>query len=149
EQHEDLDSMFRVNWVPAPAPAAGDHPSVVELAGELADLTEVPDIVLVHLDGHRVDHSGQSLSRAARDVTNPVLAMMQEWLADDRFDHARLAFATRGAVAADDSEALTDVAAAAAWGLVRSAQVENPSAFVLADIDGTPESAAALSAAFT
>ncbi len=78
-----------------------------------------------------------------------MLAMMQEWLDDDRFDHARLAFATHGAVAADDTETVTDIAAAAVWGLVRSAQVENPSAFILLDLDDTPESAAALPALFT
>jgi polyene macrolide polyketide synthase len=148
DQRDDLDSMFRINWVPAPVTAGPDRLTVVDLDGELADLAEVPDVVLVRLDGHG-DHSGRSLSVAAREVTNRVLAMMQEWLADDRFDHARLAFATYGAVAVDDAETVTDVAAAAVWGLVRSAQVENPSAFVLLDIDGTAESAAALPAVLT
>ena len=71
DQHDDLDSMFRVNWVPAPVTNAAEPPAVVELRGELADLTDVPDVVLVRLDGH----GEQGLSAAAREVTNRVLAM--------------------------------------------------------------------------
>ena len=42
---------------------------------------------------------------------------------------------TRGAVALP-GEDITDLGAAAVWGLVRSAQTENPGRIVLADIDG-------------
>jgi pimaricinolide synthase PimS1 len=186
DQHDDLDSLFRVNWVPAPATGTSDMPEVVELTGELADLTDVPDVVLVRLTGdpsgppvsgltssagssatseraaqegrHRVQahspasgasQSDTAMAASAQQVTNRVLTMVQEWLADDRFGHARLAFATRGAVAADEHETVTDVAAATVWGLVRSAQVENPSAFVLFDLDDTEATTAALPALLT
>ncbi len=134
ENHDDIDSMFRVNWMPAPTPSpTGPLPTVVELTGELDSLADVPDVVLVRLDGH----DGDDVAAAARGVTNRVLALVQEWLTEPRFAGARLAFATHGAVAADEHESVTDVAAASVWGLVRSAQVENPSAFVLFDIDDT------------
>ncbi|WP_420712938.1 SpnB-like Rossmann fold domain-containing protein, partial [Streptomyces sp. MMG1121] len=55
---------------------------------------------------------------------------MREWLADERFAATRLVFVTRGAVAVA-AEGVEDLAAAAVWGLVRSAQSENPDRFVL------------------
>ena len=76
-----------------------------------------------------------------------MLGAVQEHLAGG----SRLAVVTRGAVAAVPGEAAAGGAAglagAAAWGLVRSAQAEEPGRLVLIDTDGTPESAAALPAA--
>ncbi|MFD8125131.1 hypothetical protein ACFV3T_29435, partial [Streptomyces albidoflavus] len=55
------------------------------------------------------------------------LARLQEWLATDHDDaDARLVVVTRGAVAAVEGDQVTDLAAAAVWGLVRSAQSEHP-----------------------
>ncbi|WUH77228.1 SDR family NAD(P)-dependent oxidoreductase [Streptomyces sp. NBC_00435] len=62
------------------------------------------------------------------------LSLLQEWLADDRFDGLRLVLVTRGAVATTDTEA-PDPEAAAVWGLVRSAQSEAPDRIVLVDVD--------------
>ena len=42
---------------------------------------------------------------------------------------------TRGAIAVDSSEDVTDLGQAAVWGLLRSAQTENPGRILLADID--------------
>ena len=42
---------------------------------------------------------------------------------------------TRGAVGVRDGEAVEDLAGAAVWGLVRSAQSENPGRLVLVDLD--------------
>ncbi|MEV6535359.1 type I polyketide synthase [Streptomyces sp. NPDC051639] len=80
-------------------------------------------------------------------VAAHLLRTLRTWLADDRTAGARLVVLTRGAVAARDGEDVPAVAAAAAWGLVRSAQTENPGRLVLLDTapDGTP--AAALAAA--
>ncbi len=66
---------------------------------------------------------------ATYTATSAVLERMRSWLADERA--ARLVFVTRGAV--DGS----DPAAAAVWGLVRSAQAEHPDRFVLLDTDET------------
>ncbi|WP_444843239.1 SDR family NAD(P)-dependent oxidoreductase [Amycolatopsis kentuckyensis] len=67
------------------------------------------------------------------EVTHGVLAALQDWLAEEHPEDARLVVVTRGAVAA--AGGVTDLAAAAAWGLVRSAQEENPDTFVLLDLD--------------
>ncbi|WP_159047049.1 SDR family NAD(P)-dependent oxidoreductase, partial [Streptomyces pactum] len=76
-------------------------------------------------------------------LTTRTLALVQEWLAHDRLDHTRLVFVTRGALAVGDGDGVRDLAAAAALGLLRSAQSENPDRFVLADLD-TPDGAATL-----
>ncbi|MEU8386423.1 beta-ketoacyl reductase, partial [Streptosporangium sp. NPDC048865] len=72
---------------------------------------------------------------SARALTAHVLDLLQRWSADERFADSRLVFVTRGAVATGDGETVTDLAAAAVWGLVRSAQSENPGRFVLVDVD--------------
>ncbi|MBA8980043.1 hypothetical protein BJ962_006627, partial [Streptomyces aureorectus] len=60
---------------------------------------------------------------------------MRQWLDLDPSAPCRLVFVTRGAVAADTGEPVRDLAAAAAWGLVRSAATENPGRFALLDLD--------------
>ena len=50
-------------------------------------------------------------------------------------DDARLVVLTRGAIAVDSSEDVTDLGQAAVWGLLRSAQTENPGRISLVDVD--------------
>src|SRR5207302_1318986 len=61
-----------------------------------------------------------------------VLGVVQEWLAGERPE--RLVVVTSGAVAIQSGEPVADLAGAAVWGLVRSAQTENPGRLVLADV---------------
>ncbi|MEV7093999.1 type I polyketide synthase [Amycolatopsis sp. NPDC051045] len=68
---------------------------------------------------------------AVQRTTGQVLELLQSWLAGER--PGRLVFVTRGA--ADG-----DLAAAAAGGLVRSAQTEHPGRFLLVDVDDDPRS---------
>ncbi len=70
-------------------------------------------------------------------LTHRVLAALQTWLAEEHPQDARLVVVTRGAVAVGGD--VTDLAASAAWGLVRSAQEENPDTFVLLDLDADAE----------
>jgi acyl transferase domain-containing protein/acyl carrier protein len=79
---------------------------------------------------------------AAQALCAEVLAELQAAVAVDE----RLAILTRDAVAVAEGEA-PDPAAAAVWGLVRSAQAEHPGRFGLIDGDGSEASAAALEAA--
>uniref|UniRef100_UPI0038B636C3 SDR family NAD(P)-dependent oxidoreductase n=1 Tax=Saccharopolyspora aridisoli TaxID=2530385 RepID=UPI0038B636C3 len=62
-----------------------------------------------------------------------VLDLLQEFLTRDT--NATLLVVTRSAVAVS-GEDVTDLAGAAVWGLVRSAQAEHPGRIVLADVDG-------------
>ncbi|MFI0897913.1 SDR family NAD(P)-dependent oxidoreductase [Streptomyces sp. NPDC020983] len=75
-----------------------------------------------------------------REVTAAALGVLQDKAADDVLGAARLVVRTRGAVAAEAGAGVGDLAGAAVWGLVRSAQTEHPDAFVLVD-DDTAEAA--------
>jgi NADPH:quinone reductase-like Zn-dependent oxidoreductase/acyl carrier protein len=72
---------------------------------------------------------------ATHERTVAALTLAQRWLADTRLSHAVLAFVTCGAVAATDTEQVHDLAGAAVWGLVRTAQSEHPGRFLLVDLD--------------
>ncbi|MDT5146647.1 MAG: mycoketide-CoA synthase, partial [Mycobacterium sp.] len=65
-------------------------------------------------------------------ATRAVLAALQAWLTRDRA--GTLVVSTQGAVALP-GEDVTDLAGAAVWGLVRSAQTEHPGRIVLLDTD--------------
>ncbi|WP_344646263.1 type I polyketide synthase, partial [Streptomyces fimbriatus] len=67
-----------------------------------------------------------------------LLAQVQRWSLDERHAAGRLLVVTRGAVAARKDDDVTDLAAAAAWGLLRSAQAEEPGRFTLLDLDDGP-----------
>ena len=82
-----------------------------------------------------------------RAVTGAVLSLVQEWLAWPVAGGPVLVVVTCGAVAAGAGEGAVDVAEAAVWGLVRSAQVENPGQVLLADVDGLQASWQALAGA--
>nr|AFI57006.1 QmnA2 [Amycolatopsis orientalis] len=64
------------------------------------------------------------------DITT-ALQLVQQAIADDR----RLTFVTSGAVSTEPGEDVTELAGAAVWGLVRSAQTEHPDRFTLVDTD--------------
>ena len=65
-----------------------------------------------------------------------VLDRVQKWLSDESLDEdARLVVLTHGAIAVDSAEDITDLGHAAVWGLLRSAQTENPGRISLADVD--------------
>ncbi|HEY0229013.1 MAG TPA: polyketide synthase dehydratase domain-containing protein, partial [Mycobacterium sp.] len=67
-------------------------------------------------------------------ATHEALGVLQSWLTGD--DARVLVVLTRGAVGLP-SEDVTDLAGAAVWGLVRSAQAEQPGRVVLVDSDGS------------
>jgi len=80
----------------------------------------------------------EDLAAATHRATAAVLAAVQSWLAEPEPLETRLAVVTRGAVAVDVGER-PDPAAGAVWGLVRSAQSENPDQIVLVDLPPTAD----------
>ncbi|WP_232519817.1 type I polyketide synthase [Actinosynnema pretiosum] len=84
---------------------------------------DVPPVVVLPVAGGVEPES-------ARAEVHRALAVLQTWLTEDRFAASRLAVVTEGAV----GDEVVDLAAAAVWGLVRSAQAENPDRFVLLDV---------------
>ncbi|WP_326699331.1 type I polyketide synthase [Streptomyces sp. NBC_01754] len=130
------DSLFQVEWVPVQRSASAGEPAeeVSWASWEDVEAGEgpVPEVVVLPCGRGLPD------AEAARMETRRVLGVLQTWLAQGRFARARLLITTRGAVSAH-GEDVADVAAAAVWGLVRSAQSEQPGRFVLADLGEAPD----------
>jgi acyl transferase domain-containing protein len=143
------DALLRLSWEPVEADRAdavdwallGDD---IRITGaidaprrvtELAELDVVPPVVVASVSAD----TGAVPGAVAR-TCHRVLALVRAWLEEERFAGSRLVVLTRGAVEVDRP----DLALAAAWGLVRSAQRENPDRLLLVDIDDDPRSAARL-----
>ncbi len=131
EARSAQDSLYRMNWLPVPEPA--DVPDVSVVADPLS-LDDVPHAVAVDM----ITATAADVPTAVRDATTRALALIQGWLADERYAFSRLVFRTHGAVDG------TDLPAAAVWGLVRTAQVENADRLVLVDTDDPGRLAAAV-----
>ena len=114
--------------------AGFDAHGVPDLA---ADTTEpAPDTLLLLCDRPGPEAAGTATAVHAR--VQLVLAQVQHWLRDERYEATRLVLATRGAVAADPASDVADLAGASVWGLARTVQAEHPGRLVLIDLD--PES---------
>ncbi|MEV0281373.1 type I polyketide synthase, partial [Streptomyces sp. NPDC050610] len=154
------DSLFRTEWTPLPAagPAehlghwavigGGDlfpdsHPDLAALGAAVDGGMPLPAVVVAPCLAQEAKADAPSV----RAALNRVLRLTQEWLADPRWDGARLVLLTRGALATDRGEQLTDLAAAAVRGLLRSAQSEHPDRFLLLDTDDPAAVATRLPAA--
>ncbi|MGW7008718.1 type I polyketide synthase, partial [Streptomyces sp. NPDC054933] len=159
---DDGDSLFRLTWTETPVAegqagfsrwaVVGDSAGLLRPLSELDDveitrcrdlpsLAEGMDIVetaLVVLPP--TDLLSRELIDATHTATSELLSTVQSWLSDARFEGMRLVVVTQGAVAAKAGEGVGDLAGAAVWGLVRSAQSEHPGRFVLVDVDGSEAS---------
>ncbi|MFE3253480.1 SDR family NAD(P)-dependent oxidoreductase, partial [Streptomyces sp. NPDC059209] len=113
----------------------------------LTDGPEVPATVFLPVVDRGTDAAGdEPVPARVRLLGTRLLALVQRWLRDESLAAARLVVVTSGAVAAEPGDPVSDVVSASAWGLLRSAQSEHPDRFLLVDVDGEPESAAALPA---
>ncbi|MFE7454937.1 type I polyketide synthase, partial [Streptomyces griseus] len=120
----------------------------LDMHGDLASLTShldeepapVPSLVFAFLEAGSGE--GPSIPSAHAEARH-TLQLVQEWLAKPRLDNSRLVLVTHGAVRTSYDDPASD-SSAISWGLVRSAQTETPDRFVLADVDGTPDSYRAL-----
>ena len=113
------DRLFEVVWSPASGSSgAGAKPSYKVFESVVADDDPVT---------------------GTYERTHQALAAVQSWLTER--DAGVLVVATQGAVALP-GEDVTDLAGAAVWGLVRSAQTEHPGRIVLVDSDAPLEDGA-------
>ncbi|MFI5830784.1 type I polyketide synthase [Streptomyces sp. NPDC051578] len=159
-------ALFRVDWQahqPAAGPAATTDDWVVVGAGlpglrpvaslaALADLASeqrVPDVVVLTApDVSDVFGTNAGVPEQVRTSVGRLLDGLGQWLADPRFADSRLVLVTRDAVPTARPEAEpVDCVQAPLWGVMRAAQAENPGRFTVVDLDGAPESVAALAAA--
>ncbi|WP_267888504.1 type I polyketide synthase [Nocardia yamanashiensis] len=111
------DGLYRVRWSPAEAD--------VDAAAEPAELTVVRCLS---------EEPTSDVVDSTHELTARTLDSLRSWLADIRSATTRVVILTRGAVDAGD-RAVTDLAGAAVWGLVASAQSEHPGRIVLLDSD--------------
>ena len=164
------ESLFRLDWQEAPAGTeeaahgpsrdsgrwvllgAGSgtgfdsvHPSLETLADSIgAAGVPGPDVVVAPV-GPLCGQSGPvvrpvDVPSAVRTSTHGVLALIQDWLRDERFAAARLVVVTRNAVAVpgtgtDQDTTPIDPVTAPLWGLVRAVQAEEPGRLVLVDVE--------------
>ena len=139
------DALFGVEWAPI-APSAEPAPRGLDplaLAEVIDGEGPAPETVWVDY----TSRDGEVLA-AAHGAASEVLALLQQWLADERFVNSRLMLVTEGAVAVG-SEEVNGLALAPVWGLVRSAQSEYPGRLVLVDVDVHDELQTTLAAALT
>ncbi|MEH0547424.1 SDR family NAD(P)-dependent oxidoreductase [Streptomyces sp. B21-105] len=134
--------LYRVEWTPVPLPAAtadgiavlGDLPlpgfRLYPDVAAVAALDTVPDVLVLPCRPPR----SKDVVGAAHAASHRVLAVLQEWLAEDRLAATRLVVLTHGAVAVGDED-VTDLAHAPVRGLIRSARAEHPGRLVLVDVD--------------
>ncbi|WP_455770689.1 thioester reductase domain-containing protein [Streptomyces chartreusis] len=134
----DRDALHHVEWTARPLPSA----ALNWLTLGSAEHPDVPAVTAAVAGGHigavRLDlttPAERSAQDAARDTVGRALAHARQWLAEEALSATPLVVVTRGAVAVTGDEDVTDPAAAAAWGLLRSAQSEAPGRIVLVDTD--------------
>ncbi|MEV8629904.1 SDR family NAD(P)-dependent oxidoreductase [Streptomyces sp. NPDC051079] len=126
--------LLRVLWspftVPTDAAAYGVTAPLDEALG--ATTATPPDTVLLPLLG---PPTAATPAHAASEAAAYVLERVQAWLGAPHLADTRLVAVTSGAVAAAPDEDVTDLAHAAALGILRSAQSEHPGRIVLVDTD--------------
>ncbi|MEV6695500.1 SDR family NAD(P)-dependent oxidoreductase [Micromonospora sp. NPDC051196] len=144
---DEVDSLLTVSWSPvAPAAApAGTSPAVLGTLPGLpasfrqhADLDALiaaveagaaaPTDVLLPVSGG----AGEMVASAI-DIATGLLATVQRWLACEALASSRLVVVTRGAIGVTGGA--EDLGASVVWGMMRTAQTEEPDRFVLCDLD--------------
>ena len=136
------DAPHRVEWVAVSAPEAPEPRTRLVLVDEVDDVMSlpdrVPDAVMALVESPAVAAPASS----SGPVTHHALGLLQQWLDDARCEHSRLIMVTRGAITAGAESDVTDERAEVLWGLVASAQAENPGRFVLLDVGAVDDPAA-------
>ncbi|WP_395575266.1 SDR family NAD(P)-dependent oxidoreductase [Streptomyces sp. BK79] len=173
----DGGALHRVTWVPVPVPetdgqgatapswavldgtrSGGDrYPDVAALIEAVGGGTvPVPDVVLLPVaSAGAVPQTGpeagaEDIPTRVRAAVHHTLTGLQGLLSEDRLAGSVLAVVTHRAVDTGEGDAagdLTGLVQAAVWGLVRSAQEEEPGRVVLLDQD-TPDTPYAVLAAY-
>ncbi|BCK55946.1 type I polyketide synthase [Nocardia wallacei] len=117
--------LTALQWIPVEsvdrAPVRWVHWS------DLDDVAAIPPAVVLDC---RSAAPETAIAQAAHRLVGRVLEVVRRWLSDPRFAAGTLVIVTSGAA----GDRVTDAAGAAAWGLVASAQSEDPGRMVLADV---------------
>ncbi|MEO6091062.1 MAG: SDR family NAD(P)-dependent oxidoreductase, partial [Umezawaea sp.] len=141
-----LSDLYAVDWtaveldsepVSAVTVFGPDHLGFAEAGVRVLPFDEdaVPDRVVLPcaFPADVVDSSTAAV--AVRGAVGRVLDVLKDWLADERCAASKLVVVTRRAVSTARDEDVVDLLHAGVWGLVRSAESENPGRFALIDLD--------------
>ncbi|MFE3317495.1 SDR family NAD(P)-dependent oxidoreductase [Nocardia sp. NPDC059195] len=139
-------SLYSLEWVPVPAPS---HPGAVVWVEVVTpdDISSADDKQPVLVLRHADVTEDRTWSARLRVETMRVAACVQSWLA--RESTHRLIVVTCRATAVGPRDDVDDLLHAPLWGLLRSAQNENPGRIVLVDVDDTAQLDRAIAAATT
>ncbi|MFI6652840.1 SDR family NAD(P)-dependent oxidoreductase [Streptomyces sp. NPDC050529] len=129
-QQAKNNALFTVDWTALSLPASSAVSAQVAVLGA-SGYEGVDALVAAVAEGGQVV---PDLVLAEPSDAAEALGLLQRWLVADQLSGARLVVVTRGAVAIGDES--PDLMQAPVWGLVRSAQSENPDRFVLVDVEG-------------
>ncbi|MFI1919553.1 SDR family NAD(P)-dependent oxidoreductase [Nocardia sp. NPDC020380] len=147
------ESLFHLDWIPAritDRPSGIAEPIVLGtdrysdfaalraavIAGDAApDLVVAPMTAAALANLTSTSADSDAAAAATHRAVHAATALVQDWIAEERFTDARLIILTRGAVAVTADEDISDLPQAAVWGLIRTAQSEHPGRFILADVD--------------
>jgi acyl transferase domain-containing protein/acyl carrier protein len=121
--------------------AGKQYDSVENLAQTHAAGEPLPQNVLVDCATPRSEADLPALLRAR---VNHALELVRRWLSDERLSDCRLVLLTSGALPTDVGIDVPGLSDSPVWGLIQSAQAENPGRFVLIDHDGERASWGAL-----
>ena len=130
------DALFELGWVECGSAEAGstasaegpigwvtmpdhEHPDLAALGRAVDAGVPLPEVVVLRVPDRP---SGESMVESVHTAVNSTLRVLQEWLADARWERSMLVVVTGGGLVG-----------AAVGGLVRSAQSENPDRVVLVE----------------
>ncbi|MGV9856959.1 type I polyketide synthase, partial [Streptomyces sp. NPDC003442] len=147
-EHSAITATDEVPWGTvgdiSPALATAEAPAFADVT-EVAEAEDRPTLIVA--DTTAWESRDTEPTGRARGLATRALDLLQQWVTLPELSDTRLVILTHGALAVHDSAEVTDPAAAAIWGLVRSAQSEHPGRVHLIDTDG--HSNDALTTAFT
>ncbi|MGW7825281.1 SDR family NAD(P)-dependent oxidoreductase, partial [Streptomyces puniciscabiei] len=126
--------LYQMRWIPVPASPSGSASDLAALGDAEFGVTTYPDVAALTatVPAPTTVLLPVPAGQAPAETASGVLTALQDWLAGPELATSRLVVVT--------TDAHTDPAAAAVWGLVRTAISEHPDRFALADTDGTPKS---------
>jgi acyl transferase domain-containing protein/NADPH:quinone reductase-like Zn-dependent oxidoreductase/acyl carrier protein len=119
--------LHHVEWV-----AAQQEATAVPFLADLG--ADLPEAVAVRISSD----TGQDVPQRTRRAVDETLALVRRWTQDSRYAKTALVIVTSGAVSTASGEDVPDPAAAAVWGLVRTAALEHPGRFHLLDTVDEP-----------
>jgi polyketide synthase 12 len=120
------------------------YPSFADVDTLVAAGGQAPEVIMI------AGVAGQAKGQVAtpHETTARAVAILQVWIANQAYADSRLIFLTQRAVATRSEEDVLDLVSSPLWGLVRTAQVENPDRRItIVDLDEAEVSLWALPAA--